>query len=159
MVSREGRYCGAPSKGSRGAALCNTLPPTIFNMVVDALIHHYTEMVAGEYAVPEGLRRMVHNLAAIFHMENRLISSHRPARLQEALDVLMGIFDWIVPMKNVAKTVGMVCQPCCTADRKPKLAYTRRIMGEGTSYRSKKRERVKCTECGLELAAGSLEDH
>ena len=38
-------------------------------------------------------------------------------------------------------------------------AYTRRMMGEWRRFKERQRERVLCTECGKELAKGSLVTH
>ena len=40
MVARSGCYYGTPFKGHQGVTQGGTLSPTIFNMVVDALIYH-----------------------------------------------------------------------------------------------------------------------
>ena len=40
MISRAGRYYGAPFTSSRGITQGNLLSPTIFNMVVDVVIRH-----------------------------------------------------------------------------------------------------------------------
>ena len=38
-------------------------------------------------------------------------------------------------------------------------AYTRRMTGEGRSFKERQWERVLCPECGKELAKGSLVTH
>ena len=47
MLSRAGHYYGAPFMGSMGFTQGNLIPPTIFNMVVDAFIHHWVTVVDG----------------------------------------------------------------------------------------------------------------
>ena len=47
MLSRSGHYYGAPFTGSMGFTQGNLIPPTIFNMVVDAFIHHWVTVVDG----------------------------------------------------------------------------------------------------------------
>ena len=118
MVAREGKYYGDPLKRSRGFTQGNPLYPTILNIVVDAFIRHWVMVVAGEDAGPEGFGRTVQKLAALLYAENRLLMSLQRSRLQEALEVLMGMFYMVRVVTNADKKVGMVCQTCRTASRK-----------------------------------------
>ena len=38
-------------------------------------------------------------------------------------------------------------------------AYERRITGEGASFRERKRQKVACPECGIEIARSSMQAH
>ena len=46
MVDQAGGYCGATLHGERGVTQGNPLPPTIFNVVVDAVVGHWEFLVA-----------------------------------------------------------------------------------------------------------------
>ena len=83
---------------------------TIFNMVVDTVIHHSSTMMAGKATGPEVFGRVVQNLSALFYVDDRLLDSLQPSRLQKKLDVLMGLFNRAGIKTNVGKTVGMICQ-------------------------------------------------
>ena len=67
-------------------------------------------------------------LPDIFYTDDRLLAVSRLARLQESLDVLMGLFYWVGLRVNINKTVGMVCQICRNSGIQSELAYTRRMM-------------------------------
>ena len=97
---------------------------------------------------------------AVFYGDDGMVVSLDPAWLQGAFSALVAIFDRVGLLTNVAKTVSMVCQPCRagSGNRTPD-GYRRRVTGEGLSYRERKRERVACGECGVEIAAGSLSGH
>ena len=56
-------------------------------------------------------------------------------------------------------TVGIVCSPCRAAGVQVDDAYTRRMIGEGSSFKEQERERVLWTECRKEMAKGSLLKH
>ena len=43
MAARAGGYYGAAFKGTRGVTQGNPLSPTIFNVVVDAVVRHWLE--------------------------------------------------------------------------------------------------------------------
>ena len=60
---------------------------------------------------------------------------------------------------NTGKTVGMTCRPCTAAGNLEEEAYGRLMTGEGPTFRERKRERVKCGDCGKEVAAGSLDSY
>ena len=81
-------------------------------MVLDTLIQHWVVLVAGEEAVPDGFGRDVQWITMLFHADDGILSSLRLARLHEALDVLMGLFERVVFCINVNKMVGMVYQLC-----------------------------------------------
>ena len=51
------------------------LTPTIFNIVVDALILHWVVVVVGEDAGYEGFKRAVKKLAALFYLKYGIIAS------------------------------------------------------------------------------------
>ena len=58
---------------------------------------------------PYGFVWVVQWLDEFFYVDDRLIALPRMARLQEALEVLMGISDRFGLHTYVDKTVGMVC--------------------------------------------------
>ena len=46
MVAQEGRYYREPLCGEQGFTQGYSLSPTIFNVVVDAVVHHWESLVA-----------------------------------------------------------------------------------------------------------------
>ena len=51
-------------------------------------------------------------LSVLFYAYNGLLVSPRPARFQEALYIMTGLFNRVNLSTNMEKTVGIVCQPC-----------------------------------------------
>ena len=96
---------------------------------------------------------------AFFYEDNGMVASNNLGWIQTAFDMLTGILDRVGLRKNFRKTVGMVCQPCRADGVWADKAYKRRMMGYGRSYQERHRERVRCTECGKDLARGSLDTH
>ena len=45
MLAKDGGYFGRPFKGYRDVMQGKTLPPTIFNVIVDAVIRHWVTVV------------------------------------------------------------------------------------------------------------------
>ena len=48
MVARAGDYYGTGFKGARGVTQGNPLSPTIFNVVVDAVVRHWVTLYMEE---------------------------------------------------------------------------------------------------------------
>ena len=72
---------------------------------------------------------------ALFYADNGMVVSSDPAWLQGAFNALVAIFDRVVLLTNVGKTVSMVCHPCWAgAGHRTEEAYGRRLTGVGRSY-------------------------
>ena len=48
MVTRAGGYYGEAFKGARGVTQGDPLSPTIFNVVVDAVVRHWVTLVMAQ---------------------------------------------------------------------------------------------------------------
>ena len=80
-------------------------------MLVDAVIRKWETMVIVEEEVPDGFGWAIQWLAEIFYANAGIIALNRPARLQAALDVLMGLFDRFPLQTNVDKRLGWCAIP------------------------------------------------
>ena len=69
-------------------------------------------MVTPTEAGTGGLGLTIINLTAYFYADDGLVASTQPERLHREFDVLTGLFDRVGLRNNMAKTAGMVCQPC-----------------------------------------------
>ena len=93
MVARAGSYYGKGFKGGRGVTQGDPLSPTIFNMVVDAVVRHWLTIAVKE-AERRGERgREGQHQAALFYADNGMLASFDPQWLQWAFTQLMGLFD------------------------------------------------------------------
>ena len=111
------------------------LSPTIFNMVVDAVVRHWvTGVIAGAEERGE-LEKEGRNQADIFYADNVMVASYDPRWLQGAFDTLVVLFNTVGLWTNVKKTVGMVYHPCQAAGNLSEAAYGSRVTGEGPTYR------------------------
>ena len=108
------------------------LSPTIFNVVVDAVVRHWVNGIVEEAEARGEMGWEGRHQAALFYAEDRMVFSSDPAWLQGAFTALVGLFDRVGLMTNVGKTVSMVCHPCqAGAGNRTEEAYGRRITGEG----------------------------
>ena len=146
MVVRAGGYYGEAFKGARGVNQGEPLSPTIFNVVVYAVVRHWVTLDLEE-AEKRGERgKDCRHQAALFYAKDGMVAFSNPRWLQWDFDALVSLFERVGLRKNVGKTVSMVCQPCQAAGTQSEAAYGRKMMGEGPSYRERQKERVECGE-------------
>ena len=74
MVARAGRYFEHLFKGYQGVTQGDPLSPTIFNMVVDAVICHWVMVVTSAEAGMGGLGFTIIDCTAYLYANNGLIS-------------------------------------------------------------------------------------
>ena len=156
MVACAGGYYGTDFKGEIRVTQGNPLSPTIFNVVVDAVVRHWVMGVIAEVEAREGLGKEGRNQAALFYADNGMVASSYSCWLQGEFNTLVGLFDRVGLRKNVGKTVGMVCHPCQAAGNLSTAAYGRRFTGVGPTHRERLKAQVACGKCREMLAAGSL---
>ena len=146
MVARAGGYYGTAFKGERGVTQGNPLSPTIFNMVVDAVVCHCVMGVIANAEEWGELGKEGRHQAALFYADYGMVASPDPRWLQGALKTLVSLFDRVGLRKNVGKKVGMVYHPCQAADNLSEAAVGRRVVGEGPSYRDSLKGHISCME-------------
>ena len=77
-----------------------------------------------------------------FHAENGMVGSTYTGWIQSEFNIPTRIFDQVGLQTNVYNTVGMVCRPFQAAGVRADEAYTRRMTGEGRSFKEWQRERI-----------------
>ena len=98
------------------------LSPTIFNVVVDAVVRHWVTL-AVEEAETQGERgREGRHQAALFYADNGMVASSDPHWLQWAFTAIVGSFDQVGLNTNTGKTVSMTCRLCTAAGNQSKEA-------------------------------------
>ena len=87
MVERASGYQGETFKGYRGVPQVDSLSPTIFNVIVDAVLCHLVTEVAREEAGPDGFGRLAGRMVTFFYADNRLLEYTREERLHQEFTV------------------------------------------------------------------------
>ena len=140
LVARAGGYYGTRFKGERGVTQGNPLSPTIFNVVVDAVVCHWVTLAVDESETRGERGRKGRHQTALFYADNGMVASSDPCWLQWAFATLVELFDRVGLKKNVRKTVSMTCRPCPAAGIQLEEAYVRLTTGGGTDVsRAEKR--------------------
>ena len=134
------------------------LSPTIFNLMVDAVIGEWLRQVVSAESARDGITSAdIRRLLACFCADDGLVLSRDPAVLQRAFDALTGLFDRVGLRTNTKKTEVMIMFPgeirtCLSAD-----AYRARMDAE---FREGwKGGEADCDICGATLKEVSLRKH
>ena len=159
MVARAGGYYGTAFHGAHGVTQGDLLSPTIFNVVVDAVVRNWVMVVIAGVEERSEHGHEVRHQAALFYADYGMVALADPCWLQDAFNTLVGLFYRVVLRTNVGKTVGMVCLPCQAAGNRSEAAYRRQITWEVPNYRERQKGRVHYRECGEEMVAGSMVSH
>ena len=93
MVARAGGYYGSAFQGFQGVTQGDLLSPTIFNMVVGALMCHWISLVSGGAEVKYGWGREVLHRTNFYYKDDGLVTSTDPVWLQGAFENLTGLFN------------------------------------------------------------------
>ena len=103
MVAMTGRYHIFPIEIFQGVTQGNPLLPNIFNILMDAVMHHWVMLVVYEKVVPEGLRWLIHHIEAYLYVGDGLNMSAQAGRLQWYFNVLPYLFDRVGLRANIQK--------------------------------------------------------
>ena len=117
----------------------NPLSPTIFNVVVDAVVRHWIRIAVTEAETRGGRGREGRHKSALFYADDGILTSSDPQWLQWAFSQIVGLFDRVGLNTNIEKTVSTTCKPCNTTGNRSEEAYGQIMTGEGTMFRERKR--------------------
>ena len=149
---------GAPFKAYRGVTQGGPLSPRIFNVMVDAIVREWLRQVLGVEAARHGYEDEFRILMAIFYADDALLSSRDPRKLQDALDIIVGLFERVGLRTNTTKTKVMICVPGKIKTRLSQSVYNNSQEGlvAASDLQSRK---VACNICGQILQADTLTSH
>ena len=124
------------------------MSPTIFNMMVDAVIREWERLLIIRN-IPLG---EIRTLIAIFYADDGLIAARNPKTLQTAVDLLTGLFDRVGLQTNTTKTEVIVFVPGRIRTGLSKDAYLSRMDALHQEFR--KERRVECHVCRKKFVWG-----
>ena len=136
-VTRAGVYYREAFKGARGVTQVDPLSPTILNVVVDAVVHHCVTMALDKEEKRGDKGDEGRQQAALLYVDNGMVASSYPRRLQWAFNALVSLFKRVGLRTNFRNTVSMVCRPCQAVGTKLEAEYGRKMMGEGLTYQER----------------------
>jgi hypothetical protein len=149
MVPRQAGYFGTPFLAERGVRVGDNMSPTVFNIVIDAVVRHW------EYLhQPIPLEEL-----ALFYIDDGAITGADKMRLQSSVDIITHAFESFGLHMNAGKTKFMVVSGGQAHPRRCTAAYSYRVTGEGLSYKERMTTKVQCIKCGTEVSRSYLERH
>ena len=111
VVARAGGYYREAFKGDRVMTKGDPLSPTIFNLVVDAVVRHWVMMALAESEKRGERGSKGRHQADLFYADDSMVAFSDPRWIQWSFDTLVSLFDRVGLRTNVRKTVSMVCRP------------------------------------------------
>jgi hypothetical protein len=122
---------------TRGVSQGDPVSPTIFNIVVDAVVRYWLSQVCGADAALAGLGYEVKNQCVLFYADDGLLVGRKKEWVQDAFDVLIGLFERVGLRKNTGKMKAMICMLGYISGRQSDGAYERRMTGNGDDFRGR----------------------
>ena len=82
MVAKAGGYYGSEFQGSRGVNHGGLLSPTIFNVVVYAVVRHWVAVMVESVDEQSGRRQEGRQQNALFYADDSMVASLDPRWIQ-----------------------------------------------------------------------------
>jgi hypothetical protein len=160
VVARQQGYYSHPIASERGTTQGDIVSPTIFNIVVDAVVRAWYHSNTQAHSNLHGEQTLWNIPEAIFYADDGNLYSTCAATLQIATEQIVDMFMRMGLMTNANKTKAMICVPGQLTTRLSSPAY-RRMMGNlsEATYSARKRRRVICDICEMAIQARSLARH
>jgi hypothetical protein len=127
--------------------------------LVDAIAHEWFRQLGeeGNYEEAE-LEDLMSTFFAIFYIDDTYFASQDAEFLQRALDIVVGLFEWVGLQTNTKKTQTMICTPGRIRTQLPIDSYHWMQCGRVTADEWNARP-VECRQCGKVMLASSLGHH
>ena len=140
LVCKAAGFYSRIFRATRGVTQGGPLSPTIFNLMVDAIVREWVRLMELEGFDTANIRTIV----AVFYADDGLIAARDPKTLQTAFDLLTGLFDRVGLETNTAKTEVMVFLPGRIRSCLSVEAYKSRT---DALYRATRGGKVECHIC------------
>ena len=149
MVPRQAGYYGRPFVAERGVRAGDVISPTVFNVLVDAVLRQW------DYAHrPTPVEEM-----ALFYVDDGAIAGTDPRRVQASIDLIARGFASFGLVMNADKTKFMTMTGGKRRLRLSRVAYSRQQTGEGPTHRERSLTKVQCIQCGAVVNRQHLKKH
>ena len=159
-VARQADYHGTAFQPSRGVTQGGIISPTLFNILVDAVVRKWLADTLDDPEVAiSGLQGASGGKVAVFYADDGMVGSTDPDWLRSAIQHLCDLFRAIGLKPNTSKTQVMTCHPGDFRSVRSVDGYKRQLTGTGASYRDRKRRRTVCPVCDKDVSAASLASH
>ena len=104
MVAKAGGYHGSALQGSRGVTHGDPLYPTIFNVVVDAVVRHWVAVMVERAEERSGRGQEGRHQNSLLCVDDGMVASSDPRWIQGSFSTLFGLLNRVGLNTNVGKT-------------------------------------------------------
>lgn len=163
-IAKQSGYYGNPFQATRGFVQRDPLSPTLFNILVDAVVRYWLSLPVEDGGLATQGPVDVVKLACLvlFYVDDALITSTDSKWLQRATEKLSELFERMGLKTNTSKTKAMTCFPGYISNKLSTQVYKRRqetIDVGTTAGQTVANKRSQCTVCGKDLALASIAKH
>jgi Reverse transcriptase (RNA-dependent DNA polymerase) len=147
MIPKQAGCYGEKFKTSRGVRQGDIMSPTVFNIVVDAVVN-YCE------AIFKSLHQNKELPKVLFYADDGVITGSDPILVQNMLDIYTNAFLRVGLKMNVAKTKSMIM-----VGRKRRKMTTRNEENQDMTYKQYQATKVSCNKCNNMVCRNYLKRH
>jgi len=150
IIPRQRGFFGTPFPAERGVTQGDIISPTIFNIVIDCVLHHWYQSMQDNNHTTTTLR---------FYADDGLLAGPNAISLQFGVNEIAQLFLTFGLQLNGPKTKAMISFPKTPNTALSQQAYHHRITGQGPTHLQCTRTMVTCTKCDKSVQQGNLIRH
>ena len=152
LIPKQQMYYGKPFTTQRGVKQGDIVSPTLFNIIIDAVVRHTLYQIYGD-----GIN--IDNTMIQFYADDGIILGENYELIQQILDRLRENFLLFGLEMNLEKTEMMIIKARQKYRKMTQESYDRKITGVGESYNDKQQMMVSCHWCDKLVQRRSLKTH
>ena len=149
MVPRQSGYFGRPFRAGRGVRVGDVMSPTIFNIIIDAVVRDWEARLS-----PIELDEL-----SLFYIDDGCLTGLDAVRMQSSVNIITDCFNRFGLKMNATKTKFMILQGERQRPHKCSEAMWYVNTGAGRNFKQRMKEKVTCVMCGASVNRSSLKIH
>ena len=123
---------------------------------MDAVVRATLQEICGPQEAQHGFGWLAGEHNICFYAYDGRIEGGDPIWVQAALTKMVRMFDRVGLQTNLDNTKAMICTPGFVWGQQGDEAYHQGAIGEGPTFRERKKTRISCEMCGGTMVASSL---
>jgi hypothetical protein len=132
------------------------MSPTIFNIVVDAVVRQWLSHVCSNAVAMDGLDYEVGEKYFLFYADDGLVAAMDKDWVQESFDTLINLFERVGLRTNTQNTKVIMGH---ISGRQSDYVYELRMTGSGDNFQTRQWRRVTCSIFKRSFVHSSLATH
>jgi len=150
IVPRQRGFFGTPFPAEHGVIRGDIISPTIFNIVIDCVLHHWYW----------SMQNSNHPMTTLwFYADDGLLAGDNAVSLQFGVNAITWLFLTFGLQLNGPKTKTMISFPKPPSTALPQQACQHWITGQGPTYLQHQCTMINCPKCNKSIQQGNLIQH